>query len=207
MTYSQRNEQQLILEHFGDFVGTCLDLGANDGRTLSNTLACIERGWKGVMVEASPAVLPALRSLHAERIESGQVQVIPLAVAHVSGELVLQDSGPHVGTDDMALLSTLSAQEAQRWKDAGTLYEERVVQCLTWPEILEICNWKTFELISIDIEAMDFWVLQQMDLTALCCQLLIVEDNQGHQAEFEGYCEKHGMRLWTRNPENLLFVR
>lgn len=207
MTYSQRNEEALIREHFGEFVGTCLDLGANDGSTYSNTLACIERGWNGVMVECSPSVLPALNELHAQRIEAGQVQVIPYAVAHVAGELVLQDSGPHVGATDKALLSTLSASEAQRWKDAGTGYAEQVVKALTWPEILDLCKWKTFDLISIDIEAMDFWVLQQMDLTALGCRMLIIEDNLGHQSHFEGYCAGHGMKLWTRNPENLLFVR
>ena len=35
--YSQNNEEQIILEYFKDFKGNLLDIGANDGVTLSNT--------------------------------------------------------------------------------------------------------------------------------------------------------------------------
>ena len=41
MRYSQNNEQDIILQYFGNRKGFFLDIGANDGITLSNTYALL----------------------------------------------------------------------------------------------------------------------------------------------------------------------
>jgi len=57
-TYSQNNEQQVILDYFGEhYIGTFLDLGCNDGQTFSNTRALALNGWSGVLVDASANAL------------------------------------------------------------------------------------------------------------------------------------------------------
>ena len=43
--YSQNNEEQVILDYFGNKIGNLLDIGANDGITLSNSRKLIELGW------------------------------------------------------------------------------------------------------------------------------------------------------------------
>ena len=40
--YSQNQEEKYILKHFKDKQGTFLDLGAYDGKELSNTRALVE---------------------------------------------------------------------------------------------------------------------------------------------------------------------
>ena len=62
--YSQNGEQKIVLDIFGDFVGRFLEIGACDGRLVSNTLALVERGWSGVMVEPSPRAFMALQERH-----------------------------------------------------------------------------------------------------------------------------------------------
>jgi len=62
--YSQNGEQRVILEAFGGFVGNFLEIGACDGKLVSNTLALVERGWSGVMVEPSPRAFMALHERH-----------------------------------------------------------------------------------------------------------------------------------------------
>lgn len=53
--FSQNDEETLILEHFKDRPkGRLLDIGAYDGTSFSNSRALIEKGWKAVLVEASP---------------------------------------------------------------------------------------------------------------------------------------------------------
>jgi hypothetical protein len=57
MYYGQNREDEvinnLIISKYGaDFKGAILDLGANDGITLSNSRFFIENGWNGVLVEA-----------------------------------------------------------------------------------------------------------------------------------------------------------
>ena len=51
--YSQNNEEQIILNYFSGKKGTFLDIGANDGVTLSNVRALAELGWKGALIEPS----------------------------------------------------------------------------------------------------------------------------------------------------------
>lgn len=55
--YSQNGEQAHIL-HYLDTIGIkdghLVDLGAGDGRTMSNTRALIERGWTGDLYDGDP---------------------------------------------------------------------------------------------------------------------------------------------------------
>lgn len=64
--YSQDNEQDVILEHFGNRVGRFLDIGAADGVHFSNTRALAERGWGGVLVEPSPRQFLELFKLYKD---------------------------------------------------------------------------------------------------------------------------------------------
>jgi len=79
-TYSQNDEQPHILSGLAGYAGNnaLLDIGAYDGRTFSNSLALIEMGWKGVLVEPSPEPLSAALKLHAAR---PNVHVMQAAVA------------------------------------------------------------------------------------------------------------------------------
>ena len=58
--YSQNQEEQYILNHFKDKQGTFLDLGAYDGKELSNTRALVEQGWAGCCVEPHPTICEQL---------------------------------------------------------------------------------------------------------------------------------------------------
>lgn len=49
--YSQNKEQTIILKYFEGQLGYFLDIGGNDGETLSNTRALAQLGWRGVLVE------------------------------------------------------------------------------------------------------------------------------------------------------------
>lgn len=65
MPYSQHGEEFVILDFFKDRPpGRLLDIGAFDGKTFSNSLALIEKGWSGVMVEPNPSSLAALINTH-----------------------------------------------------------------------------------------------------------------------------------------------
>jgi len=196
--YSQNNEEQLILDYFGPvFKGTCLDFGANDGVTLSNTRACIERGWKGVMVDASTDMCEKLRRF--------DVEVHNVAMGNTDGFLTFYESGEHLGKGDRSLVSTIVPAEMDRW--ANETFTPVTVECVTFATLLTRSAFKTFDLISIDIEGMDLDVLTQMDLTALGCKMLIVEFNGKYQLDFDWYCAVHGMKLYAKNAENLIYVK
>ena len=58
--YSQNFEDEVIAEYFGNFQGTLIDIGANDGKTLSNSHYIIEKGWKAHLFEPNKNVLEKL---------------------------------------------------------------------------------------------------------------------------------------------------
>ena len=62
--YSYGGEDDLILKHFGDFKGRFLDIGAWDGKQISNTYAFAQAGWYGVEVEGSfDCIAPWLKNM------------------------------------------------------------------------------------------------------------------------------------------------
>jgi hypothetical protein len=88
-------------------------------------------------------------------------------------------------------------------------YEEHEVDCLTWNSFLEKYNLieQSFNIISIDIEGMDYDVLIQMNLTELDCKVLCVEFNGKDMQKYVDYAQLHGMILHHQNPENLIFLK
>lgn len=67
--YSQNGDDGIIGQIFSvirDGPGLCCEFGAWDGIHLSNTRALIQRGWRGVMIEADPGKFSELQENYAE---------------------------------------------------------------------------------------------------------------------------------------------
>ena len=202
MNYSQNNEQALILSYFQRRVGNFLDLGANDGKTLSNTYELSQLGWSGVCVEPSPLAFERLRALHRQ-----DVQCINVAVGSTTKSITLHQSWEHMGSGDVALLSTAVDIELARWATTPTAFEPIEVECLSFPDLLSRCGSNRFNLISMDIEGMELEVLEQMDLSALGCEMLLVEVNERDPTPYLRHAKGYGLKLKTRTPENLILIR
>ena len=84
MKYSQNNEEEVILNYFDGKIGTFLDVGANDGVTLSNTRALAERGWRGVLIEPSPKAFALLKENYKGK---DGFYFYPFALGETNGEI------------------------------------------------------------------------------------------------------------------------
>lgn len=200
INYSQNNEQQIIKDYFGSDKGTFLDLGANDGVTLSNTYALND--WRGTLVEASPA---AFKKLLGNYKGKEGFDFINVAVGIEYGNITLYESGEHLGKGDVSLLSTIVPAEMERWRKES--FTPITVQCVRFAMMLGMAENKTFDLISMDIEGMELQVLPQMDLKRLGCWMLIVEYNGKEQSKYDEIVLPQGYELLTKNGENLIYVR
>lgn len=199
--YSQNNEEEIILNYFKEQKGHLLDLGANDGETLSNSLRLIQKGWSADLVEADPVTFEKLHKLHDG---NDDVKCHNVAVSNVDGTVVLHRSGSLLGKGDESLVSTLDKRELSRW--ASVDFTEVYVKSVTFNQLLSMAKKRTFDFITIDIEGMDWIVLKQMDLKALGCKMLIVETNGKETPKYVNYCNKFGMKLLTSNQENIIMV-
>lgn len=222
--YSQNGEQLQVLKYFGDFRGTVLDIGANDGVTFSMSRALIELGWRACLVEPASIPFQKLTALyfptltlpsygndfgnawHFNNTENG-VRIVRAAITLQDGPLDFYSSGTHLKKGDTDLLSTTHPEEIARWKKSGEVFTKTVVRGITFDTLMRETGVRHFDFISIDAEGADLDILRQIDLTAVGCRMLCVEVNARGDAEFTAYAKRHGMRLHHSNHENRIYVK
>lgn len=212
--YSQSGEQGVILNHFKPpawpyLIGTFLDIGANDGETLSNSRMLALMGWKGVCVEPAEVAFGKLAALYRNRADDylPPVQCVQAAITSADGPVDFYSSGTHLKKGDTDLLSTTRPEELARWQKSGEQFTKTTVRGITFSTLVKETGLTRADFISIDCEGVDLMVLKQIDLTAVGCRMLCVETNRNDPRPFVYYAAKHGMRLHHQNYENAIFVR
>lgn len=209
MFYGQNKEDELIhqlisFKYGSDFKGCILDLGANDGMTLSNSRYFIENGWKAVLIEAGKLPYQKLMTTVLPNTVA-----INCAIGNQDGFLTFYESTNLLSSNDVGLVSSLVANETQRWRKEGIGFTEYQVECFTWESFKNKfhLNSQNFDIISIDIEGMDYDVLIQINLDELGCKVLCIEFNGIDRQKYVDYALKYGMKLMSENPENLIFLK
>jgi FkbM family methyltransferase len=197
--YSQNQEEEIIIKYFGDYVGTLLSVGENDGITLSNVRALIERGWCGVLVEPSPKAYARLKE-NCKNYDC--IYTYPFALGVTNGTVTLHESSSLINPTDVALVSTIKEQEMDRFRSI-TSYTPVEVKVFRWKTFLNRLKYKTFDFISIDCEGMDLEVLRQIDLSNT--RMVCVEWNGVNKQAFVDVCKD--FKLVHENGENLIFAR
>ena len=206
--YSQNNEEKILLDYFWRDLPNgmhLLDVGANDGKTFSNSLALIQLGWNATLLEPSPKAYQKLIELHGD---NPKVKCLNYGISTESGESDFFESGGHNGSNDISLYSSIDQNEIKRWGDAVP-FDKIKAQFKTYDEFLTDVNHQTFDFVTIDIEGYDWHLLKQMDLNALGVRLLIVEWNGINDManNMIWHCSNYGLKEISRNPENLIFAR
>lgn len=203
MKYSQNNEEAVIAGYFGARIGKLLSLGENDGITLSNSRALIEKGWKAVLVEPSPVAFGKLFELYGV---NENVNLNNVAIGNENGRSPFYDSGTLLNQGDEALVSTLSPTETKRWGNS-VKFTDIDVDVVTVANLFEKMKSPFFDFVSIDCEGMDLDILRQMDLDAMETKCLCVEFNGKDEVLYFAHVRKYGFRLIHKNGENLIYVR
>lgn len=207
MMYSQREEEIVILDYFSGFTGHLLSLGENDGKTFSNALALIEKGWTADLVEPCEAAFERLCMQHTDR---ENVFLHRVAVGTKTGPQLFFESGSLLNCNDYSLVSTLKEEETLRWKTVNDTDQHIVqfkttqVQVVDFKTLLNFCYGNQFDFITIDIEGMELEVLRQMNLKDLGCKLICVEYNNKYQEEFDNLIP---LPLLYKNRTNLIYAK
>lgn len=177
--YSQHGEQQIITDYFKGFVGTLLDLGANDGKTFSNSRALLELGWYGVLVEPSEKSFKELQ----KNSDYFPVQLHNVGIADYCGKAEFYESGSLCSPEDHALVSSMKEKETDRWKkkskpeDPIVEFTKTTILVIDFATLLKNSRCDTFDFITIDTEGMEIEILKQMDLKSLGCKMICLEYN------------------------------
>ncbi len=128
--------------------GFFLEIGANDGFTLSNTVYLEDNfGWKGILVEANKKYMPSL-------LERTNSVVVNKAVSSQDGKAEFVDAGLYGGLKD-----SLDDSHYVYTKDAECV----TVDCMGLQEILDANEApKLIDFVSIDVEGGEVPIVEQM---------------------------------------------
>lgn len=206
----QNNETDVVLEYFGtDFKGTVLEIGANDGITLSNSYDLIKMGWDAELLEPGKTYKELLK-LYEGQYGIG-VRNFGIGIcANGGAKLKFHESGAHVkGGNDSGLVSSSIHGEIEKWKSKGVQFTDSEIQIYNFKEFCDIAQRYKFDYISIDVEGMEPEVLSQIDLNEVGCKVLCIEWNSRNALDsmFTDYCNSFGMNETHRNAENLIFAK
>lgn len=203
--YSQHKEEEVILNYFENIKhqGSLLSIGENDGKTFSNALALIEKGWLATLVEPDERALNLLYQWHAE---NERVEIFPYAIDDEDSvdvrKKILHINDPHI-QGDTGLLSTLIESEKNRWNGLG--FKTQEVECINYKRLLVHASYSPYDFINIDCEGLDYDILKQIDLSTT--SLVCVEHNGKEIEKYISYGEKFGLKEIHRNGENIILSR
>ena len=192
--FSQNDEEAVIKKFFGEAKGRFLDLGAYDGRSLSNTHALALRGWSGVAVEASPLAHLALRETYKGRSD---IECVCAAVtADLDGSIMLWESAD-------ALSTTVSANY-EVWKKSAKFNEVRV-PAVSLKTFLE-AHPGPYDFVSVDTEGTSAELALLMPWAELGTRLVCVE-HDGRYGDLTRTLGAIGFSVLSYNGENVLLGR
>jgi FkbM family methyltransferase len=205
--YSQYGEDKVVSEFLNYRPsGNVLEIGANDGITISNSLHFIQLGWGATLIEASPISFERLENLHKN---NEKVQCLNFCLSDIEQKFNFYHNITHLNKGDSDLLSTISEHSYFDSKKSGNQFAQFEVDCYRFQTCEKLLKHNKYDLISIDIEGYDYQVLQQINLNKIGCDILIIEYNNNQQTKNKiiEYSSEFGLkRVLLDNRTNIILT-
>jgi FkbM family methyltransferase len=182
--YAQYDEDRVLAHMFARTEkGTCLEVGANDGISLSNTYYFEQRGWRCILIEPNRDCCDKIRS-------SRRATVFECAASGKEGSAIL-----HVGSGGDDLYSSLDIEQLTANQDR---YKPIVVPTRTIDSMLEEAGVASLDFATIDVEGHENQALQGFSLDRWKPHLVLIEDNSDMaDSEVEQHMRQAGyFRFW-----------
>lgn len=167
VSYAQCGED-LIIDYaartLGIEGGRYLDIGAHHPTYLSNTFHFYRQGWRGVCIEPDASLLPPFHKLRSR------------------DTLLNVGIGARAGEQDFYVMSTptlntFSRSEAERYVSYGKERIERIlrVPIMAVRQLIGEYFPSPPQIVSLDVEGLDFEILQAFDFEHVRPQIFCVE--------------------------------
>ena len=181
MFYGQHLEDQFIKTFFPeDYRGTCVDVGAYDGISMSNTLYFEKKGWRCLCIEPNEEACQKCASIRKETVR---------CCASDRDKDSEEFTVFYLGKENSSAISSLKPDERLIQSHQHLITETKTyrvpVRSLT--SLLDEFKYpKDIDFISIDTENTELDVLKGLDLIRYNVRLLVIEDNFN-----EPFCEEY----------------
>jgi len=172
---SQSGQDKWIVEKLfpGKHKGVFVDVGAFDGITFSNTYVLEKMGWSGLAIEPMPQAFEKL-------VMNRRCVAVNGCVAPASGRRLYRAI-----TGYLEMLSALADEydpgHMERiTRDIGIYggnYIDIEVECYNLNELLEDHGIRRVDYLSIDVEGLEYRILEGLDLSRVHVSVIGVENN------------------------------
>jgi FkbM family methyltransferase len=198
--YGQHGEDAYIEQYFSTTkAGVCIEVGAYDGISLSNTKHFEEIGWRALCIEPIASAFEKCKSIRKECVR-----------CCISSE----DMPPQEFTifslhDNLCAISSL--QPDQRLIDSHSHLITNTGSCMvtvrSLTSLLNELNFpKNIDFISIDTENTELDVLKGLDFNEYNVAMLVIENNY-NEPFCEDYLKQYGYTKIHRMAVNDFFVK
>ena len=215
--YSQSGED-IIMSHLFNKLAIknprYLDIGANEPKFISNTFRFYEQGSRGVLIEPNPKLF---RKLQKQRIGDTLLN-IGIGLTNVA------EADFYLFPDSASGLSTFSLKDAMYWqeigmKGIGKINYEKVIKVQLIPVNNILQKYFSDEnnkinLISIDVEGLDFDILKSIDLNKfkhdIICIVTLEYDEDQNEFKNKGiidYMVSNEYEVYADTRINTIFCR
>ena len=166
-SYSQCGEDMIVDYIFrlrGIYQPSYIDIGANHPYYLSNTAFFYEKGCRGINIEANPQLISLFKKCRPEDVN------LNIGIDKREAELdfyIMEDN----------TLSTFSKQEYDQMIESGKklLRVEKIKLETVAYVVKKYFNDKFPDFLSLDVEGMDFDILQSIDFEKYSPKIICVE--------------------------------
>jgi FkbM family methyltransferase len=164
--YSQYGEDKILSKIFKLHKGTCVEVGANDGVTFSNSLHFEKIGWQCVLVEPTPHLCETIK-------KTRKAQLFECACSSKEGESTfhyVKDHDLYSSIEENCTMATnITVENAE--------VIQTKVKTRTLDSILIEADVKKIDFITIDVEGHELSVLRGFNLEKWNPEIIIIEDN------------------------------
>ncbi|MEM9347254.1 MAG: FkbM family methyltransferase [Planctomycetota bacterium] len=190
---SQYGQDQVVYELLGKpGHGVYVDIGANDGVTLSNTLLFEQMGWEGVCIEPHPKVFELLQ-------DNRRCPLINACILDQNGvvDFVEVDGYANMLSGIKQFFSASHQERIDREiQRHGGAQRTIPIQAITFQSIQDLLDLKPIDYLSIDTEGCELAILKSIDLKKTLIRSIGVENGSGSPALFR-YLTRNGYDLAT----------
>lgn len=173
VSYAQ-NREDIILQGFfdPDEIGFYVDIGAYDPDEDSVTKYFYIRGWRGINVEPQPDRYAFFIDKRPEDIN------INCGISNKSGHLTLRS----YNNQGLSTFSKTIQAKYEKSTEAGTKkYRDITVDVATLEQLLEDQNVESIQFLKVDVEGLEYEVLEGNDWNRYRPEVLCIETTQSQK--------------------------
>ena len=195
-SWSQEGEDMILRRLFeGQEKGFFIDVGAHHPIRFSNTYYFYKTGWTGLNIEANPMIENDFRKYRPKD------DFLICGVSNSNEKLIYY-------CFKESALNTFSQENATKYINGNIseLIKKVEINVKTLREILEEKEIYNADFLTVDVEGLDFYVIQGIDFSKFRTKIIVVEClSKTNRDEIKNYLFKHNYTLVANTLNSYFF--